>query len=59
MYHNHQLRKEFSAATNASPYQQAIPMDQMDFAAYTSYFPDIFALPEWTNRIETPISLLR
>ncbi|WP_195575445.1 hypothetical protein [Paenibacillus sp. 1001270B_150601_E10] len=59
MYHNHQLRKEFSAATNASPYQQAVPMEQMDFAAYMSYFPDIFTLPDYplTSRIETPVSL--
>ncbi|RXZ79449.1 hypothetical protein EBB07_23010 [Paenibacillaceae bacterium] len=30
LYHNHQLRDQFSAAANASLYQQGMPMEKMD-----------------------------
>ncbi|MEK5034742.1 hypothetical protein MKY96_25130 [Paenibacillus sp. FSL R7-0302] len=58
-YHNHQLRKDFSAAVPASPYQQGTPLEQMDLGAYSSYFPGISGEPEYslTHRIEAPVSL--
>ncbi|WP_405107074.1 hypothetical protein MHH28_26350 [Paenibacillus sp. FSL K6-1217] len=57
--HNHQLRKDFSAAATASPYVQGIPLEQMDLSAYSSYFPGISGEPEYslTHRIEAPVSL--
>ena len=59
LYHNHQLRDQFAAAANASPYQLAIPMEQMELTAYEPYFPNIFAALDYslTHRIETPVSL--
>ena len=60
LYHNHQLRVKFSAAANASPYQQKIPLEKMDLAAYAPYFPTTFTLPEvsLTHRMESPVTLL-
>jgi hypothetical protein len=59
LYHNHQLRKNFSPAANASPYQQGILMEQMDLAAYASYFSGILAEPAFTltHRIASPVAL--
>ncbi len=58
-YHNHQLRKDFSPAANASPYQQGIPLEQMDLAEYASYFSGNTAEPAYTltHRIEAPVAL--
>ncbi|MFB9278504.1 hypothetical protein [Cohnella cellulosilytica] len=59
LYHNHQLRAQFSAAASASPYQQKIPMEKMDLTVYAPYFPRIFAAVGYslTHRIETPVTL--
>lgn len=59
LYHNHQLRKDFSAAAAASPYQQGIPLEQMDLSAYRSYFPGNMAEPAYslTHRIDAPMTL--
>lgn len=59
LYHNYQLRQEFSTASIASPYQKRIPMEQMDLNAYLSYFPNVFSGGEYslTHRIKAPISL--
>ncbi|WP_143804332.1 hypothetical protein [Paenibacillus sp. FSL R7-0337] len=59
LYHNHQLRKDFSAAAEASPYQQGIPLEQMDLGVYSSYFPGISGEPAYsiTHFVEAPVSL--
>ncbi|MBW4081965.1 hypothetical protein [Paenibacillus sp. S150] len=59
LYHNYQLRKDFSSAATASPYQQGIPLGQMDLNTYNSYFPGISAEPAFTltHRIEAPVTL--
>lgn len=59
LYHNYQLRKDFSTAATASPYQQRIPLEQMDLNTYSSYFPGISAEPAYslTHRIEVPVTL--
>ncbi|MFD0961721.1 hypothetical protein [Paenibacillus chungangensis] len=59
LYHNHQLRTQFPASTSASPYQQKIPMEQMDLTTYTPLFPMIFTAAGYslTHRIETPVTL--
>lgn len=59
LYHNYQLRKDSSTAATASPYQQGIPLEQMDLNMYSSYFPGISAEPVYslTHRIEAPVSL--
>lgn len=57
--HNHQLRNDFSAAAPASPYQQGIPLEQMDLSMYSSYFPGISGEPAYsiTHFVEAPVSL--
>ncbi|MEK3762121.1 hypothetical protein MKZ07_27375 [Paenibacillus sp. FSL P4-0338] len=59
LYHNHQLRKDFSTAATASPYGQGIPLEQMDLSTYSFYFPGISAEPTYslTHRIEAPVTL--
>ncbi|ASA25711.1 hypothetical protein [Paenibacillus donghaensis] len=59
LYHNHQLRKDFSSAATASPYQQGIPLEKMDLNTYSPYFPGISAEPAFslTHRIEAPVYL--
>ncbi len=59
LYHNNQLRKDFSPAANASPYQQSIPLEQMDLAVYAPYFSGNSAEPAYTltHRIPSPVTL--
>jgi len=59
LYDNHQLRDQFPATAGGNPYQQGIPIEEMDLTAYDSYFPNIFAALGYslTHRIEAPVSL--
>jgi hypothetical protein len=59
LYHNHQLRKDYIPAANASPYQQGTPMEQMDLAVYAPYFSGNSAEPAYTltHRIPSPVTL--
>ncbi len=59
LYHNHQLREQFPATTNASPYEQGMPMEQMDLTVYAPYFPSTFTALYYplTHRIKTPVTL--
>jgi len=59
LYHKHQLRDQFSAAADDSPYQQGIPMEKMDLTAFSSYFPKTFTALGYslTHRLETPVTL--
>lgn len=38
LYHNYNLRQEFSAAPSPGPYELGIPMNQMDLAVYDPLF---------------------
>ena len=40
LYHNQQLRDQFSAGANSSPYQQGIQMEKMDLTVYNSISPE-------------------
>lgn len=59
LYHNDRLQKEFSTELNPSSYQQGIPMEEMELSAYSSYFPNIYAMPNYqiTHHIETPVKI--
>lgn len=54
LYHNHQLRKDFSTVATASPYQQGIPL-----STYSIYISGISVEPAFTltHRIEASVSL--
>ena len=59
LYNNHQLHDQFSATTNASPYEQGISMEKMDLTTYAAYFPKNFTALGYslTHRIEAPVTL--
>lgn len=59
LYHNNQLHTQFSETENISPYQQEVPIEEIDLTVYNDYFPQVFALIDLnlTSNLETPVTL--
>lgn len=59
LVHNYRLTNGFTPATPPSPYQQGIPVDEMDLSVYSAYLPKAYALPyyPWTSRLATPVTI--
>lgn len=59
LYHNQNIREQFSSALNSSPYQNGVKMEEMDLTQYDRFFPDTFAPIGYslTHIINNPVTL--